>query len=155
VTRIITDPVQANNYLRSKNKADAQAEQTLKQTNHNKWQLEREIAMDPEEKKFREKDGILATAIGSELVKHYSGHGWEVECDIRNGIARIFNKYMSNKHGYLLHLKLLNVDTFSADIMRVGGELLETFGVSRGKFDEDEIMNLTRDNQGCVKADLK
>lgn len=126
----------------------------LKKSSHNKRALEREIAMDPVDREFRAKDEAFGQAIGSELVKHYKGHGWEVEVDIRNGIARIFNKYTSNTHGYLLHLKLLNPSNFSAEIMRVGGDLLERFGVSRGKFDEDEIMGLKRDHKGCVKVDL-
>ncbi len=154
MTKIITDTSQVNNYLLTKNKAENQVEQKRLQNLSDRRKVELEAAMCPEDREFRQKDQILANAIGSELVKHYPGHGWEVECDIRNGVAKIFNTYTSGLYGYLLHLKLLNLDTFSADIMRVGGNLLESFGVSRGRFDQDEVMNLQRDHNGTAKVDL-
>lgn len=154
MSKIITDKAQVNNYLQTKNKVVKQKENQRLKTLSERKQLEFEAAMDPQDREFKSKDLILAQSIGSELVKHYPGHGWEVECDIRNGVAKIFNRYTSSIYGYLLHLKLLSAATFSADIMRVGGNLLESFGVSRGKFNQDEITDLKRDEKGCAKVDL-
>ena len=150
MSKIITDPLHVSKYLRSTDRA---AEQSRLEGIHNKRQLEREIAMDPEEKIFREKDSVLAQAIGMELVHNYPGHGWQVECDIRNGVAKIFNCHMSGQHGYMLHLKNLNPSTFRADIMRVGGTVLESFGLDRGKAIEHQIIEKQRDHAGSVKAD--
>lgn len=153
MTKIITDTVQVNDYLRTKNKADNQAEQTRLKAMSERSNLEREIAMDPEDREYKDKDLILATAIGHELVHHYPGHGWQVECDIRNGVAKIFNCHMSGLQGYLLHLSKLNMPSFRADIMRVGGTLLESFGLDRGKVNENQVIDKQRDHSGSVKAD--
>lgn len=154
MTKIITDKVFVNNYLLSKNKADSKASNTKKEAVFNRRRVELEIAMDPEEREYRDKDRVLAELIGHELVHTYPGHGWQVECDIRNGIAKVFNCHMSGLHGYLMHLKDLSLDTFRDDIMRVGGTLLESFGIGRGHFDQDEIMSIQRDHSGSAKADF-
>ena len=154
MSKIITDAGSVNSYLRSKSKAADQVEQKRLEGLHEKRKVELEIAMDPEEREYKQKDMQLASVIGTELVHHYPGHGWQVECDIRNGVAKIFNCHMSGVYGYMLHIKDINLHTFRADIMRVGGTLLESFGVSRGKFNPDEIMSIQRDHTGSVKADI-
>jgi len=153
MTSIITDKAQVNNILLTKNKVREASEMKRLQARQERHQLEHEIAMDPEEKEFKEKDLVLAQSIGYELVHHYPGHGWQVECDIRNGVAKIFNCHMSGQHGYMLHLKNLNLSTFRADIMRVGGTLLESFGLNRGKINENQVIDKQRDRSGSVKAD--
>jgi len=154
MTKIITDKGQVNNYLLSRNKAAEQAQQHKQRVYKQRLAAEMEIVNDPEEAEYRIKDSILAQKIGFELCHAYPGHGWEVEVDIRNGIAKIFNVHLSGLNGYLLHLKKISLSSFKQDIVRIGGELLEAFGVSRGKFDQDEIMNLERDRTGGVKVDL-
>ena len=152
--KIITDKAQVNNYLLTKNKADNQATLKKQQAHHDRRKVELEMAMDPEEQEFRIKDSQLAQAIGAELVTHYPGHGWQVESDIRNGVAKIFNCHMSGVHGYLLHLKTLGIGAqFQTDIMRLGGTLLESFGLNRGKAIDNQIMDIQRDHAGQVKAD--
>lgn len=153
MTKIITDTAQVNNYLRTKTKVSEKKVEQRLQAMSERRSLELEIAMDPEDREFKDKDLTLATAIGNELVHHYPGHGWQVECDIRNGVAKIFNCHMSGLQGYLLHLSKIDVANFRADIMRVGGTLLESFGLDRGKVNENQVIDKQRDHSGSVKAD--
>ena len=150
MSSIITDQTQVRTHLRSKDRA---VETQRLQGIHNKQQMEREIAMDPEEHEFRKKDAILAQVIGHELVHSYPGHGWQVECDIRNGVAKVFNCHMSGQVGYMIHLKELNISTLRMDMVRIGGTVLETFGLDRGKAIESQIIDKQRDHTGSVKAD--
>ena len=152
MSKIITEPSQVNNYLLTKGKSDRQAEQKAAEGAAKRFERERIEAMNPEDIAFKNRDMELAQLIGHELVSYYPGHGWQVECDIRNGVAKIFNCHMSGLYGYLLHLNKLNLDTFRVDIMRVGGELLESFGLSRGKFDEAEVVGIQRDRTGAAKV---
>lgn len=153
MSKIITDKVHVNYLLRTKGKVREKAEKARFKGLQERRQVELEMAMCPEDREYKRKDAILAFAIGNELVKHYSGHGWQVEVDIRNGVAKIFNCHMSGLHGYLLHLKKIDIANFRTDIMRVGGTLLESFGLDRGKINAIQVIDKQRDLSGSVKAD--
>lgn len=154
MSNIISDSSSVNNYLLTKQKADQAAENKILEGLHERRQRELEMQMTPEEQKLRLQDMQLAAAVGNELVRHYPGHGWQVESDIANGVVKIFNCHMSGLTGYLLHTSKIDFSSFSHTIMMVGGEMLDRFGLSRGKFNEEEVLNVQRDHTGSAKVDL-
>lgn len=119
-----------------------------------RFAAELEVATDPEDAIYRHKDLAVAKLIGSELVRQYPGHGWQVVSDIRNGIAKLYNMHISGQIGWMLKLKDLREVTFSRDIQRIGGEMLERSGLSRGRFNELEVLERQRDSIGRSKVDL-
>ncbi|MCP4145387.1 MAG: hypothetical protein GY752_08905 [bacterium] len=106
------------------------------------------------DQEFKDADAYWAGRIGSEFVKAYPGHGWEVHVDIRNKICNIFNRHMSPTHGYRWKLDEIRVPSLTADVTRIGGEILERFGLSREKFEGDKVREIQRATHGHAKADL-
>ncbi|RKZ98530.1 MAG: hypothetical protein DRQ42_08725 [Gammaproteobacteria bacterium] len=106
------------------------------------------------DQEFRTQDAIWAARIGGELIKAYPGHGWEVVVDIKNGICNIFNRHMSPTVGYRLKLNEICLDTLTRDLVRIGGEILERFGLARDKFEADVIREIQHNTHGQAKADL-
>lgn len=107
-----------------------------------------------EEAARQQQDAAWAMRLGHILVKAYPGHGWEVEVDSYQGIAKIFNRHMSPIQGYLLKLKEVNLPTLDRDIMRIGGEILERFGLSRERFEADVVREIQEQTMGNAQADL-
>lgn len=107
-----------------------------------------------EEAKHRQQDAYWAKRLGTALVKTYPRHGWSVEVDSNQGIVKIFNRHMSPIQGYLLKLKDLNVADAERQIVRIGGEILERFGLSRVRFEADKIRQIQKDTMGHAKADM-
>jgi hypothetical protein len=143
-----------NNFVLQKQKNDAKAIQTAAKYQAEQTALELEIVQDPEEAVYRIKDYEIAKTIGAELCGVYPGHGWVVEADARNGIAKICNKHMGVKAGYIYKLKDINIGTFKRDMMRIGGDILERYKLSRGKMIESEVLGVIRDQRGNAKVDL-
>jgi hypothetical protein len=142
-----------NNFVLQKQKNDAKAIQTAAKYQAEQTALELEIVQDPEEAVYI-KDYEIAKTIGAELCGVYPGHGWVVEADARNGIAKICNKHMGVKAGYIYKLKDINIGTFKRDMMRIGGDILERYKLSRGKMIESEVLGVIRDQRGNAKVDL-
>ena len=107
-----------------------------------------------EEAKFKKVDAYWAARMGITLMRAYPGHGWEVEVDSFQGIAKIFNRHMSPIQGYILKLKEIELATIDKRIVRIGGEILERFGLSREVFEADKIRQIQQDTMGNAKADM-
>lgn len=116
--------------------------------------IELATATDGHEWRYAKQDAYWAKRIGAELVSKYPGHGWEVLVDIRNGVAKIYNLYISGHYGYLLHLKDIREATFSRDMMRVGGELLRRSGIKHDRMCPEEIAQLQHASNHRIKVDL-
>ena len=74
--------------------------------------------------------------------------------DIKNGICNIFNVHMSPKYGYRWRLQEINLPTLTIDVMRIGGEILERFGLSRERFHADKVREIQHLTHGNAKADM-
>ncbi len=99
-------------------------------------------------------DAWWATRIGERLAYCYPNHGWEVEVNTFQGIAKIFNRHMSPIQGYILKLNEIEHATIDKRVQMIGGELLERFGLSRERFEADKIRQIQRDTMGQAKMDL-
>lgn len=118
--------------------------------------MQLDIATSMEEVERRKVDYYWAARIGHILAKSYPGHGWQVEVDTANGVANIFNAHMNPIMGYRLKLKEVHLPTLDQQIIRIGGEVLERFGLSRERFDADAVRQKQSDAiaPGRVKADM-
>jgi hypothetical protein len=143
-----------NNFVLQKQKNDAKIIQSAEQFKAEQNALQLEIVQDPEEAIYRIKDYEIAKTIGAELCGLYPGHGWVIEADARNGVAKICNRHMGYKAGYIYKLKDIDLGTFKRDMMRVGGDILERYGLSRSKMIEMEVLGVKRDLRGNAKVDL-
>lgn len=146
--------IKSNDYLLTKQRRQSSEERVKAENVSERFKLELEVVQDPAEAEFRVKDAEIASYIGAALVHKYPGHGWQVEADSRNGIAKIFASYMSLREAYVYKLKNIDVHTFDREMMRIGGEILERFKLSRNKFNISDVANAVRDGRGNVKADL-
>ena len=146
--------VKVNNYVLTKQKLENREAAKLAEKKAEAAKFELEYCHDPEEAVFRVKDYEVAKMIGTALAHKYPGHGWNVLADSRNGIANIYMSQMSGREGYVYKLKDISLGSFDADMMRVGGEILERFGVTRGKYNEQSIRDVIRDPRGNAIADL-
>jgi hypothetical protein len=143
-----------NNFVLQKQKNDAKIIQTAEIHQAKQKAIELEIVQDPQEAVYRIKDFEIAKTIGAELCGIYPGHGWIVEADARNGIAKICNKHMGVNAGYVYKLNDIEFSTFKRDMMRIGGDILERYKLSRGRMIETEVLGVIRDLRGNAKVDL-
>ena len=90
------------------------------------------------------------------LEKHYPGWAWAVQPDERGGVMNIFSFKLSGEWGYRFRLKDVQGDPKVCDpkIVRAGGEILERFGVPRGKYSYELWKATRKDIAGVAKADL-
>lgn len=80
--------------------------------------------------------------VTDELLKHYPGHRWFVEAGSEAGTVTIKLFYPDklgrvSRCGVLIHLNSLKTREGLKKIMRLGGELLERFGLPRSRAPED------------------
>ncbi len=122
--------------------------------NEKKLEQEWETVQSIKEVEQRAVDAKLAKKIGLELARQYKGHGWQVEADSANGIVKIFNIHMSGLHAYVWKTQHIHFSRIPLDVSRIGGELLERYGLSREKFVEDHVFDVKRDARGTAKLDL-
>lgn len=87
-------------------------------------------------------DISLCSQVSEILNKHYLNHPWLIGCNHETGVFSIKLLYpnhvgMIGNYGVLLHLRksAANHDVLQKNVMRAGGELLERWGMDRGKAD--------------------
>ena len=149
-----TGTISSNDFMLTSQRVKQKAENKKIEVANTKAQIQLDCATTIEEAENKIKDAYWCEKIGNVLVKYYPGHGWEVHVDLQNGIANIFNRHMSGLHGYRLKTEAICLISLDQDIMRIGGEILERFGLNREKFDADHVLEIQRLTQGRAKADL-
>jgi hypothetical protein len=96
----------------------------------------------------------LAKRFAEVLDRHYPGHLWGVRVDSGQGIAVVFNLGLSGRWGFMLKLRELTYEgEIAREVMLAGGELLERYRLSRGRFKEDEYAVMTMTPTGSLIAD--
>ena len=94
-------------------------------------------------------DYVMSKNMAEALHKHYPGHQWAVTCEGAKGIATIRDLFLSGQWGYILKLpEIYSGSAFEADVIRAGGEILERFGLDRGKLDAAQLADLPLDFAG-------
>lgn len=99
-------------------------------------------------------DIVMAKAMAETLHAAYPGHFWAVCCDGKKGMADVRNMRFSGMWGFRLRLPAIySASEFKREVLRAGGELLERYRMSRGKFNEDQYSDIPMDAAGRLKAD--
>jgi hypothetical protein len=84
-------------------------------------------------------DFLTAKQMAETLHSHYPGHLWAVTCEGLKGIATVRNLRLSGRWGFVIKLRDLKADPGMKEVIRAGGELLERYRVSRGRFNPAEF----------------
>lgn len=88
-------------------------------------------------------DYSVAKEMADALTDHYPGHLWAVSADSQTGMCDIRAMQLSSTWGYRLKMpQIYSASAFKADVIRAGGEILERFRLSRGRFSEDQYTDL-------------
>lgn len=93
-------------------------------------------------------DQQLAQELGMTILRHYPGHEWRVEADIRQGMCHILNMSLSGNFGYTLNLTGHTVLSRQKAVIKGCGEVLERFNVARGQAKRYEVNELKTDFAG-------
>lgn len=99
-------------------------------------------------------DILLARTMAESLHAAYPGHLWAVSCNHETGLADVRNLMLSGNWGFRLKLAgIYSASQFKADVLKAGGEILERFKLTRGKYHDDQISDLKTDFAGRVQGD--
>lgn len=110
--------------------------------------------MTPEDAESEAYDFSKSMEIAEALNKHYPGHLWAVRVQGKQGIATIHNMALSDMWGYVIKLDPLYSASYLNDkAIKAGGEILERFGVARGRVDHELMDALPKDFAGRVLGD--
>lgn len=86
-------------------------------------------------------DMLLAKNAADGLDRHYPGHLWAV--DVNGGVLNIRNLMLSADMGWRIKVpKVYSASELHQRVIRAGGEILERFGLSRGRLREAEYAGL-------------
>lgn len=100
-------------------------------------------------------DLVMAKTMAEELHRAYPGHLWAVTCNGTIGFADVRNLALSGNWGFRIKLDdIYSASQFMHLVRTAGGELLERYRLTRGKFDQDQYNALPTDFAGRLKADL-
>lgn len=99
-------------------------------------------------------DMLTAKNMAEVLHRHYPGHLWGVNCDGRTGMIYIRNLSLSGEMGFKLKMPdIYSASDLDKEVMRAGGEILERYRLSRGKFDAAQHAGLKQDFAGRIHHD--
>ena len=96
----------------------------------------------------------LAKRIAESLHRHYPAHLWGVAANSAAGIVSVFNLRLSGRWGFVLKMRdLAYEDEIERAAKEAGGELLERYRLSRGKYRSSEYEALPVTPLGELLAD--
>lgn len=98
-------------------------------------------------------DEVVARNMAETLHRAYPGHLWAVTCEGSKGIATVRNLMLSGNWGCIIKLSELFGDPDMKKVLRAGGEILERFRMSRGKYDGDKLRDLPTFANGMPQFD--
>lgn len=119
--------------------ADANAPQTGEEFNQDRMRLE----------------FWMAKQIGTDLMKHYPGRQWHIDCDTVNGVVIISCHSVSKRKGYYINLGKHTIAELIVRARKAAGEILERYNVSRSRIlDPQTLEGLERDiNDEVISSD--
>lgn len=87
--------------------------------------------------------GLLAKDIAQVLLRNYGIEWrWVIQPDQMGGVITIFASKISMKYGYIIKIADIENDPHRKEAIKGGGEILERFGMPRGKFHPDLMARL-------------
>lgn len=99
-------------------------------------------------------DYVMAKNVADTLNTHYPGHLWAINVDGEQGTVTIMDLLLSGTWGYLLKIPAIySESSFQKDVLRAGGEILERFRMTRGRFDDAQYAQLATNFAGDPEFD--
>jgi hypothetical protein len=96
----------------------------------------------------------IAQQVGEVLEFEYPGREWGVRVNIPGGMVEVFCMALSGTHAYHILLEGRSMKDLQKRAKMAGGEILERFGVTRGKkYDVDTTETFKRDVKGDAIVD--
>ena len=103
-----------------------------------------------EEDPFTTQEFMLAKKVADTLFRHYPGHSWMVNVEAE--MVNIYSANLTTRYGYSIPADSITAE--GREVIKAGGEILERYRLSRGKFNIDEWRGLKRDFKGDIVGDL-
>ena len=100
--------------------------------------------------KFDAYDYTLAKNVAEKLEEKYPGWLWAVH--VMDGVVGVKSMRLSGNWGFLLHAN--KIDNDYKVVVNAGGEILERYRQSRGKFNQTKYEDLKMDDRGRLNGDL-
>ena len=95
-----------------------------------------------------------ARQVGAELERHYPGHHWRVIHDSFQGVCLISIPILMGINRYMaVNLKTHALD--SERVMKAGGEILERYGLKRGRFELTPFLEAREKHSALVTPSRK
>ena len=95
-------------------------------------------------------DYTLAKNVAEKLEEKYPGWLWAVH--VMDGVVGVKSMRLSGNWGFLLHAN--KIDNDYKVVVNAGGEILERYRQSRGKFNQTLYEDLDMDSKGRLNGDL-
>lgn len=102
-------------------------------------------------------DASLANLIkryGEALEKKYPGWLWAINPDKRGGVIYIYSLRLSGEWGYVLKTGDVENDRHEKAAIMAGGEILERYGIRRGKYKRSLLRGKIRSLRGDFIPDI-
>ncbi len=90
---------------------------------------------------------------GAALEKKYPGWWWCLNPDEEGGVFYIYSLRLSGEWGYVVKIKDMQ-DTPAKTAIMAGGEILERYGIRRGKYKRSLLKNKLVDLRGNFIPDI-
>ena len=97
---------------------------------------------------------ILTKDTADKLEKHYPGWLWTINPDENAGMLYIFSLRLSGEFGYKLKIADIQNDERRKFAIDAGGEILERYGIKRGKYKRELLKGKIQDLRGNFIPDL-
>ncbi len=98
---------------------------------------------------------LVAKNVADALSKHYPGWFWGCTANVHEGCIVVLNFQLSGEVGHVIKLQgLFSWDNLRDLIVREAGELLERYGMPRGRFDFERYNALPKDFRGLPVGEV-
>ena len=97
---------------------------------------------------------ILTKDTADKLEKHFPGWLWTINPDEGAGMMYIYSLRLSGEFGYKLKILDIQNDETRKFAIRAGGEILERYGIKRGRYHRDLLRGKIADLRGNFIPDL-
>lgn len=97
---------------------------------------------------------ILTKDTADKLEKHYPGWLWTINPDENAGMMYIYALRLSGEFGYKLKIGDIQDDETRKFALRAGGEILERYGLKRGKYKHSLLAGKIQDLRGNYIPDI-
>ncbi len=79
----------------------------------------------------------ICSIVGRQLVKHYPGWTWYVDCTPGSGVVTVRNLNIHGQYGFVIPIRDLYSDVDLKLVTMAGGELLERCNLPRSRYTMD------------------